>query len=122
MIQIYWASKGKGKEKVPMIRVDNPEYYGRSKKAIDARLYYYKKYHPEEDTKGYVILHLDNDKSNFAKDNLVKVKQRVWNLILNQHLWTNSKELNKTSILIATYQDESKTKRNKTGKDKEIRI
>lgn len=117
MQKIIWSSKGKNRPKIPMIRVENPEYYGRVKKHIDARLYYYKKYHPQEDTKGYVILHLDNDNTNFSEDNLVKVKQRVWNLLLNQRLWTNNKQINQTSILIATYQDESKTKRNKRGKE-----
>ena len=119
MTQILWFSKCKNRPKIPMVKVDNPEYYGRNKKNIDARLYYYKKYHPKEDTKGYVILHLDNDNTNFKKSNLVKVKQRVWNLLLNQRLWTNDKKLNKISILIATYQDESKTLRNKRGKEKD---
>ena len=118
MKHILWISKDKNRPKIPMVRVENPEYYGRNKKNIDARLYYYKQYHPNEDTKGYVILHLDNDNTNFDKKNLVKVKQRVWNLLLNQKLWSNNKELNKLSILVATYQDESKTKRNKTGKEK----
>lgn len=120
MPKILWISKGRDRPKIPMVRVDNPQYYGRVNKQIDARLYYYKNYHPKEDTKGYVILHLDNDNTNFNEDNLVKVKQRVWNLILNQKLWTNNKEINKTSILIATYQDLSKTKRNKVGKEKRI--
>ena len=31
---------------------------------------YYKKYHPEESTKGCVIVHLDNDKSNFAEETI----------------------------------------------------
>ena len=117
MEKILWISKGKNRAKIPMIKVEKPEYYGRIKKYIDARLYYYKKFHPKEDTKGYVILHLDNNKENFEKDNLIKVKQRVWNLILNQKLWCDDKEINKLSILVATYQDESKTKRNKTGKE-----
>ena len=120
MKQILWISKGRNRPKIPMVHVDNPQYYGRVNKQIDARLYYYKLYHPEEETKGYVILHLDNDNTNFKEENLVKVKQRVWNLLLNQKLWTNNKDLNKTAILVATYQDESKTKRNKTGKEKGI--
>ena len=70
MKQILWISKGRNRPKVPMVRVDNPEYYGRVNKQIDARLYYYKSYHPEESTKGYVILHLDNNNTNFDKDNL----------------------------------------------------
>lgn len=117
MTKIYWHSKGKGREKVAIVRVDNPEYYGRKKNQIDARLYFYKNYHPNEDTKGYVILHLDNDRSNFSKENLVKVKQRVWLLIQNQNLWSDNIEMNKLAINVASLQDASKTIRNKKGKD-----
>ena len=118
-MEILWQSKGKNREKVAVVRVENPEYYGRCprKKQIPARLYYYKKYHPEENTKGCVIVHLDNDKSNFAEDNLIKISQRAWLLIQNQKLWTDNKEINKTAILITTSQDKNKLLRGKTGKE-----
>lgn len=116
-MKIMWHSKGKNREKVAIVKVDNPEYYGRKKNQIPARLYYYKKYHPEESTKGFVIVHLDNDKSNFNEDNLIKISQRAWLLIQNQHLWTNDKNINMTSILITTSQDKNKLLRGKTGKE-----
>lgn len=113
-------SKGKGRNKVPMVRVDNPEYYGRKKKMIDARLYFYKMYHPNEKTKGFVILHLDANISNFDEENLVKVTQRTWLLIQNQRMWTNNIELNKIAINICKLQDLNKKIRNKTGKERTI--
>lgn len=119
-MKILWNSKGKGRNKVPMVRVDNPEFYGRKNKMIDARLYFYKMYHPNEETKGYVILHLDADISNFAKENLVKVNQRTWLLIQNQKLWTDNIELNKIAINFCKLQDLNKTIRNKTGKERTI--
>lgn len=64
----------------------------------EARRYYYKQYHPNEDIKGYRILQLDMDPWNFKEDNLVKVSPRVMNCLLNNNLLTDNPELNKTAI------------------------
>lgn len=64
----------------------------------DARRYYYKKYHPNEDIKGYRIVQLDMNPFNFAKNNLVKVTPRVMNCLLNNHLLTNDVALNRVAI------------------------
>lgn len=64
----------------------------------DARRYYYKKYHPNEDIKGFRILQLDMNPFNFKKSNLVKLTPRVMNCLLNNHLLSNNAKLNKLAI------------------------
>lgn len=67
-------------------------------KHMEARRYYYLKYHPNEDIKGYRILQLDMNPWNFEEDNLVKITPRVMNCLLNNHLLTDNKELNLVAI------------------------
>lgn len=65
---------------------------------MEARRYYYLKYHPNEDIKGYRILQLDMNPWNFDEDNLVKVSPRIMNCLLNNHLLSNNRELNLLAI------------------------
>lgn len=65
---------------------------------MEARRYYYLKYHPDEDIKGYRILQLDMNPYNFDEDNLVKITPRTMNCLLNNHLLSNNKELNLLAI------------------------
>lgn len=65
---------------------------------MDARRYYYLKYYPNEDIKGYRILQLDMNPWNFDKDNLVKVLPKIMNCLLNNHLLSNNPKLNKLAI------------------------
>lgn len=65
---------------------------------MEARRYYYLKYHPNEDIKGYRILQLDMNVWNFDEDNLVKVTPKIMNCLLNNHLLSDNKELNKLAI------------------------
>lgn len=65
---------------------------------IEARRYYYLKYHPNEDIKGYRILQLDMNPWNFDKDNLIKVSPKTMNCLLNNHLLSNNKDLNLFAI------------------------
>lgn len=65
---------------------------------MDARRYYYLKYHPNDDIKGYRILQLDMNPWNFKKSNLVKVSPTIMNCLLNNHLLSNNPKLNKLAI------------------------
>ena len=64
----------------------------------DARRYFYRQYHPNEDIKGYRILQLDMNPWNFDEDNLVKITPRIMNCLLNNNLLSNNVELNKMAI------------------------
>lgn len=64
----------------------------------EARRYYYKKYYPNEDIKGLRVLQLDMNPFNFEKDNLVAIKPKIMNCLLNNHLLSNNPELNKLAI------------------------
>ena len=94
------------KDRVGRIRVKVKVEEG--KKFVDKRIVVWKKYNPEDDLKGYCILHLDNDPLNFDINNLAKVKKEVFLLMLNHKLLFNNAELNKTSILIAQNMYETK--------------
>lgn len=65
---------------------------------MDARRYYYLKYHPNEDIKGFRILQLDMNPWNFKKSNLVKVSPKIMNCLLNNHLLSDNPDLNKLAI------------------------
>ena len=78
------------------------------KRFMDKRVYEYLKYHPNEDLKGYVILHLDADPFNFDKDNLVKVKKEIHLFMLHHELYFDDAELTKTGIQLATLMYEKK--------------
>ena len=82
------------------------------KKFVDKRIVEYLKYNPNEDLNGYVILHLDNDPLNFAKENLIKVKKEVHMYMLNHKLYFDNPELTKTGILAAQIMYEGKKKLN----------
>ena len=64
----------------------------------DARRYFYRQYHPDEDIKGYRILQLDMNPWNFDENNLVKVTPRIMNCLLNNNLLSNNVELNRMAI------------------------
>ena len=78
------------------------------KKFIDKRIYIWKKYHPNDNLKGYVIMHKDNDPLNFDINNLAKIKKEVFLLMLSNNLLCNNASLNETGILIAQNMYESK--------------
>lgn len=67
-------------------------------KHMDARRYYYLKYYPNEDIKGFRILQLDMNPWNFKKSNLVKVTPTIMNCLLNNRLLSNNPKLNKLAI------------------------
>ena len=79
---------------------------------IDARRYYYSKYHPDEDIKGYRILQLDMNPWNFDEDNLVKISPKIMNCLLNNHLLSNDKELNKLAIQALELEQLTKGRKN----------
>ena len=64
----------------------------------EARRYYYKLYHPDEDIKNMRILQLDMDPFNFKDENLIAITPRVMNCLLNNHVLSNNPELNKLAI------------------------
>ena len=78
------------------------------KRFVDKRIVEWLKHNPNDDLKGYCIIHLDKDTTNFNIDNLVKVKKEVFLLMLNNNIYYKNAELNKTSILIATNLYENK--------------
>lgn len=78
---------------------------------MEARRYYYLKYHPNEDIKGYRILQLDMNPWNFDEDNLVKVTPRIMNCLLNNHLLSDNKELNLLAIQTLELEQLTKVKK-----------
>ena len=54
--------------------------------------------------KGYIVIFLDGDKTNFSLDNLALVKSEVGLLMRKQKLIFNSKELTKAGLMIAELQ------------------
>ncbi len=72
--------------------------FGSKGKKQEARRYFYKQYHPDEDIKGYRILQLDMNPWNFEEENLVKVTPKIMNCLLNNHLLSENPELNKLAI------------------------
>jgi poly(3-hydroxyalkanoate) synthetase len=64
----------------------------------EARRYFYRQYHPDENIKGFRILQLDMNPWNFEKDNLVKITPRIMNCLLNNNLLSKDVELNKMAI------------------------
>lgn len=78
---------------------------------MEARRYYYLKYHPNEDIKGYRILQLDMNPWNFEEDNLVKVSPRIMNCLLNNHLLSDNKELNLLAIQTLELEQLTKVKK-----------
>ena len=84
-----------------------------SKKFVDKRVVEYLKYHPNEDLKNCVIVHLDSNPFNFDKDNLVKIPKEIHMFMLNYKLYYDNAELTKTGILIAQLRCELKKKKAK---------
>ena len=68
---------------------------------VDKRIVEYLKYHPGEDLKGCVIIHLDSDPFNFNEENLVKIPKEIHMFMLHHDLYYNNAELTKTGIIIA---------------------
>lgn len=85
---------------------------------VDKRIVEYLKYHPGEDLKGYVIVHLDSDPFNFDKENLVKIPKEIHMFMLNHKLYYNDAELTKTGILIAQLRCELKKEKQKAKENK----
>jgi hypothetical protein len=88
---------------------DNKRYqrYGR---------YMWEKYHNKKIPKGYSVVYLNQDKSDFSKDNLVLVKNEELVIAKNRGLLTNSKKATKVGLTVAKLE-------NKTSKmKKEIHI
>ena len=85
----------------------------KGKKLVDKRIVEYLKYHPGEDLKGYVIVHMDNDPFNFSEDNLAKIEKNTFLRMLNNKVYFNDKQLNKTSILLMKNVLEAEKKENK---------
>lgn len=81
------------------------------KRFVDKRKVVWLNHNPEDNLKGYVLIHLDNDPLNFDITNLAKVKKEVFLLMLNNHLYFDDAELNKTSILAAQAMYESKRRK-----------
>ena len=79
-----------------------------SKRFVDKRIVEWLKYNPNDDLKGYCIIHLDNDPLNFNINNLAKVKKEIFLLMLNNHLYFNDSNLNKIGIKIAENMYETK--------------
>lgn len=77
---------------------------------IDKRIYIWLKNNPNDNLNGYCIIHLDKNTTNFNINNLAKVKKGVFLLMLNNHIYFDKPELNKTSILIAQNMYEIKQK------------
>lgn len=78
------------------------------KRFVDKRIVEWLKYHPGDDLKGYVIIHLDNNPFNFSKDNLAKVEKNTFLKMLNHKVYFDDKELNETSILLIKNIEETK--------------
>lgn len=76
----------------------------------DKRIVEWLKHNPNDNLKGYVIIHLDKNTNNFDIDNLAKVKKEVFLLMLNNKIYYDNPKLNKTSILVATNMYETKNK------------
>lgn len=72
----------------------------------EAARYFYKKYHPDENIDEYRIVHLSMNMFNFAKNDLVKLTPRHFNLVMNNRLLVDSdnylenQRLNKMAILL----------------------
>lgn len=73
----------------------------KGEKMVDKRIAVWRQYHPYDNLKGYCIIHLDGDTTNFDINNLVKVKKEVFLSMLNNHLYFNNPKANKAGILIA---------------------
>ena len=87
------------------------------KRFVDKRIVEWLKHNSEDNLKGYCIIHLDGDTTNFNIKNLAKVKKEVFLLMLNNHLYFNDPELNKTSILLAQNLYENKKILKKINKE-----
>lgn len=83
------------------------------KRLVDKRIVEWLKYNPDDDLKGYCIIHLDNNTRNFDINNLSKVKKEVFLIMLSNHILFDDPELNKTSILVARNMYEAKKKKGK---------
>lgn len=70
------------------------------KKYVKKHRYIYEQ-HYGEIPKGYDIMFLDSDKTNFSIDNLGLVRHKDLLIMKNKHLCTTDKELTKTGMLLA---------------------
>lgn len=76
----------------------------------DKRIVEWLKHNPNDVLKGYVIIHLDKNTTNFDINNLAKVKKEVFLLMLNNKIYYDEPKLNKISILVAQNMYEIKQK------------
>ena len=84
-----------------------------TKKFLDKRTVEYLKYHPNEDLKRQVIIHLDGDPFNFNEENLVKIPRQIHMFMIHHRLYFDNAELTKTGILLAQLKCELKKKKEK---------
>ncbi len=80
---------------------------------MDARRYYYKLYHPDEDITNMRILQLDMNPFNFNEDNLVALTVSQMNRLLNNHLLSSNPLLNLQAIEVLKFEDELKKAKRK---------
>jgi hypothetical protein len=80
---------------------------------MDARRYYYKLYHPDEDITNMRILQLDMNPFNFNEDNLVALTVSQMNRLLNNHLLSSNPLLNLQAIDVLRFEDELKAAKKK---------
>jgi hypothetical protein len=87
---------------------------------MDARRYYYKLYHPDEDIHNMRILQLDMNPFNFNEDNLVALTVSQMNRLLNNHLLSTNPCLNLQAIQVLKFEDELKKAKDKINRKKEL--
>lgn len=83
------------------VTTDGYSYIKVNNKFIKKQRYLYEKYYGKI-PKGYDIMFLDSNKSNFDIDNLYLVKHKDLLIAKNFNLCTTDKELTKTGLLVAS--------------------
>jgi len=78
-------------------------------KFIQKQRYLYQKYKGEI-PKGYSVMFLDQDKTNFELENLILVEDNIMKSTIGTRQMTKNKDINKTLILISKLKDKLKKK------------
>ena len=103
--ETIWKDRdGRIRTKVKVAPEDREKYGRKDRNMIDKRVVVYLDNHKEEtfeDLKNHIIIHLDGDTTNFNVDNLEKIPKNIFLLMLNNRMYFNDRELNKSSILVA---------------------